>query len=62
MKVLLVNGSPRPNSNTLAGLHEMEKIFARLEPVTEDELKNYAEVEVYENLDNTEIRFVKSLK
>jgi predicted kinase len=41
---------------------EIEKIFARLEPVTEDELKNYAEVEVYENLDNTEIRFVKSLK
>ena len=29
MKVLLVNGSPRPNSNTLAGLHEMEKVFAR---------------------------------
>ena len=28
MKVLLVNGSPRPNSNTLLGLHEMEKIFA----------------------------------
>ena len=27
MKVLLVNGSPRPNSNTLLGLHEMEKIF-----------------------------------
>ena len=29
MKVLLVNGSPRPNSNTLTGLHEMEKIFAQ---------------------------------
>ena len=29
MKVLLVNGSPRPNSNTLAGLHEMEKVFAQ---------------------------------
>lgn len=28
MKVLLVNGSPRPKSNTLLGLHEMEKIFA----------------------------------
>ncbi len=28
MKVLLVNGSPRPDSNTLLGLHEMEKIFA----------------------------------
>ena len=27
MKVLLVNGSPRANSNTLLGLHEMEKIF-----------------------------------
>lgn len=27
MKVLLVNGSPRPNSNTLLGLKEMEKIF-----------------------------------
>ena len=28
MKVLLVNGSPRPDSNTLLGLHQMEKIFA----------------------------------
>ena len=28
MKVLLVNGSPRAKSNTLLGLHEMEKIFA----------------------------------
>ena len=27
MKVLLVNGSPRANSNTLLGLHEMQKIF-----------------------------------
>ncbi|MBP5569401.1 MAG: flavodoxin family protein [Treponema sp.] len=27
MKVLLLNGSPRPNSNTLLGLKEMEKIF-----------------------------------
>ena len=28
MKVLLVNGSPRANSNTLLGLKEMEKSFA----------------------------------
>ena len=28
MKVLLVNGSPRPGSNTLHGLKEMEKIFS----------------------------------
>ena len=28
MKVLLINGSPRANSNTQLGLHEMEKIFA----------------------------------
>ena len=27
MKVLLVNGSPRAKSNTLLGLHEMQKIF-----------------------------------
>ena len=27
MKVLLVNGSPRPKSNTLLGLEEMQKIF-----------------------------------
>ena len=27
MKVLLVNGSPRGNSNTLLGLHEMQKVF-----------------------------------
>ena len=29
MKVLLVNGSPRPKSNTLLGLKEMEKIFSQ---------------------------------
>lgn len=29
MKVLLVNGSPRPKSNTLLGLQEMEKIFQK---------------------------------
>ena len=28
MKVLLLNGSPRPNGNTAAALSEMEKIFA----------------------------------
>nr|MCR5254279.1 flavodoxin family protein [Treponema sp.] len=28
MKVVLVNGSPRPGSNTLHGLKEMEKIFS----------------------------------
>ena len=27
MKVLLINGSPRPNGNTATALHEMEKIF-----------------------------------
>ena len=31
MKVLLVNGSPRANSNTLLGLHEMQtlRVLAR---------------------------------
>ncbi len=28
MKVLMLNGSPRPNGNTSVALHEMEKIFA----------------------------------
>ncbi len=28
MKVLMLNGSPRPNGNTAIALHEMEKIFA----------------------------------
>lgn len=28
MKILLLNGSPRPNGNTAAALGEMEKIFA----------------------------------
>ncbi len=28
MKVLMINGSPRPNGNTSIALHEMEKIFA----------------------------------
>jgi len=28
MKVLIINGSPRPNGNTSIALHEMEKIFA----------------------------------
>ncbi len=27
MKVLMINGSPRPNGNTYTALHEMEKIF-----------------------------------
>ena len=35
MKVLLINGSPRPNSNTLLGLKEMEKIFAEQDIQTE---------------------------
>lgn len=28
MKVLMINGSPRPNGNTSIALHEMEKIFS----------------------------------
>ncbi len=28
MKVLMINGSPRPNGNTSIALHEMEKTFA----------------------------------
>ena len=27
MKVLMINGSPRPNGNTATALREMEKIF-----------------------------------
>ena len=38
MKVLLINGSPRANSNTLHGLKEMEKIF--LEQGIETEIIN----------------------
>ena len=29
MKVLLLNGSPRPNGNTAAALREMEQVFAQ---------------------------------
>ncbi len=29
MKVLMINGSPRPNGNTARALHEMEKVFAQ---------------------------------
>ena len=29
MKVLLINGSPRPNGNTALALSEMEKIFVQ---------------------------------
>ena len=29
MKVLMLNGSPRPNGNPAAALHEMEKVFAQ---------------------------------
>ncbi len=29
MKVLLLNGSPRPNGNTAAALREMERVFAQ---------------------------------
>ncbi|MBP5753048.1 MAG: flavodoxin family protein, partial [Treponema sp.] len=35
MKVLLVNGSPRANSNTHLGLKEMQKIFEEQEIETE---------------------------
>ena len=28
MKILLLNGSPRPNGNTAAALDEMEAVFA----------------------------------
>ncbi|MBR6097296.1 ATP-binding protein [Candidatus Saccharibacteria bacterium] len=40
---------------------EMESMFKRLEPVTEDELKNYASVELYENKDNSGVKFVEKL-
>ncbi len=29
MKVLMINGSPRPNGNTTCALHEMEQVFAQ---------------------------------
>ena len=35
MKVLLINGSPRPKSNTLIGLEEMQKIFSQQDIETE---------------------------
>ena len=35
MKVLLINGSPRPKSNTLIGLEEMQKIFTQQDIETE---------------------------
>ena len=41
MKVLLVNGSPRANSNTLLGLHEMQKIFKEQE---EKSMKLYLDI------------------
>ena len=28
MKVLMINGSPKPQGNTYVALHEMEKVFA----------------------------------
>ena len=41
---------------------EMEAMFKRLEPVSEDEMKNYESVELFENLDNSGVKFVKKLK
>ena len=41
---------------------EMESMFNRLEPVTYDEMKNYESVELYENRDNSGVKFVKKLK
>lgn len=35
MKVLMINGSPRPNGNTAAALQEMEKIFIQEGVLTE---------------------------
>ncbi len=41
---------------------EMEAMFKRLESVSEDEMKNYETVELFENLDNSGVKFVKNLK
>lgn len=41
---------------------EMESMFERMEPVTEDELKNYETAELYENTDNSGVNFVRNLK
>ena len=42
--------------------NEMEAMFKRLEPVSEDEMQNYDSVELYENKDNSGVKFVKNLK
>lgn len=41
---------------------EMDMIFDRLEPVTEDEMEKYSTVELYRNTDNTGVKFVKKLR
>ncbi|MBR6532593.1 AAA family ATPase [Candidatus Saccharibacteria bacterium] len=41
---------------------EMEAMFKRLEPVSEDEMKNYESIELFENLDNSGVKFVQKLK
>jgi predicted kinase len=41
---------------------EMEAMFKRLESVSEDEMKNYESIELFENLDNSGVKFVKKLK
>lgn len=41
---------------------DMEAIFARLEPVTDEEMKHYDSVEFYQNTDNSGVKFVKKLK
>ena len=40
---------------------ELEKIFARIEPVTDDEIKNYITVEFYQNSDNSGVKFVRKI-
>jgi len=41
---------------------EMENIFARLEDVSTDEMKNYASANLYRNFDNSGVKFVERLK
>lgn len=41
---------------------EMNEIFARLEPVADDEMAQYVGAELYRNTDNSGVKFVKKIK
>ncbi len=41
---------------------DMEEVFSRIEPISDDEMTKYASIELYRNTDNTGVKFVEKIK